>query len=523
MRSKKVLINSIFGVGGYAILMLSNFITRAVFVSELGLSMGGVDTTFKNFLQVLSLAELGLSTGLLYKLYKPIEEKDNAAIKRVLNFYKQAYKVIAAVFMGGALILSFAVNFVIKDTDKPKWYISLLFILYAADTVASYLYANRKALIVADQNNYVVNRNDAFVSLITLVSQVTLLKITHSFIIYAVVKIVCRLIGAVSIGHQFKKRYPEIAADKSKDTITGEERKSLTQNMGAMLCHRVGGVSVTATGSAIITYFIGTATAGVYGNYTLITNALNQLVTQVFNGITASFGNIITVETKETIYNRFKLLYFFNYLIFSFFTVSFGVLAQPFMRLWMHDEEGSLFPTVTLILLVVYFYVYGMRRVVLMAKDSAGLYRQDCGFAILEAVINITLSVFLAWKFKSINGVIAANVLSMLIIPMWTQPYLVYKHVLKHKLSSYYLTYILYASLTAVYFAATWFLAEKATAFTDNLFIELIIRAAICVAIPNLLNLIVFIRTQEMKDLITLLLGVLKRKVPGNKGGKENA
>ena len=99
MRSKKVLINSIFGVGGYAILMLSNFITRAVFVSELGLSMGGVDTTFKNFLQVLSLAELGLSTGLLYKLYKPIEEKDNAAIKRVLNFYKQAYKVIAAVFM----------------------------------------------------------------------------------------------------------------------------------------------------------------------------------------------------------------------------------------------------------------------------------------------------------------------------------------------------------------------------------------------------------------------------------------
>ena len=107
--------------------------------------------------------------------------------------------------------------------------------------------------------------------------------------------------------------------------------------------------------------------------------------------------------------------------------MSFGVLAQPFMRLWMHDEEGSLFPTVTLILLVVYFYVYGMRRVVLMAKDSAGLYRQDCGFAILEAVINITLSVFLAWKFKSINGVIAANVLSMLIIPMWTQPYLVYK------------------------------------------------------------------------------------------------
>ena len=522
MRSKKVLVNSIFGIGGYAILMLSNFITRAVFVAELGLSLGGVDTTFKNFLQVLSLAELGLSTGLLYKLYKPIEEKDNAAIKRVLNFYKQAYKVIASVFMGGALVLSFAVNFVIKDTDKPKWYISLLFILYAADTVASYLYANRKALIVADQNNYVVNRNDAFVSIITLISQVVLLKITHSFLIYAVVKIVCRIIGAVSIGYQFKKRYPQIAADKSKDTITGEERKSLTKNMGAMLCHRVGGVSVTATGSAIITYFIGTAVAGVYGNYTLITNALNQLVTQVFNGITASFGNIITVETKETIYKRFKLLYFFNYLIFSFFTVSFAVLVQPFMRLWMQGKDGSMFPITTLLLLVAYFYVYGMRRVVLMAKDSAGLYRQDCGFAILEAVINIVLSITLAWKFKSINGVIAANVLSMLIIPMWTQPYLVYKHVLKHKLAPYYLTYILYAGITAISLFVTWFLAEKATSFTNNLLLELVIRAVICAVVPNLINLILFIRTSEMKDLITLLLGVLKKKT-AVKGGKDNA
>ena len=127
MRSKKVLINSIFGMAGYAILMLSNFITRSVFVDQLGLSMAGVDTTFKNFLQVLSLAELGLSTGLLYKLYKPIEEKNNREIKRVLNFYKQAYKVIASVFMGGAVVLAFVVNFFIEDTDKSPLYISFLF------------------------------------------------------------------------------------------------------------------------------------------------------------------------------------------------------------------------------------------------------------------------------------------------------------------------------------------------------------------------------------------------------------
>lgn len=512
MRSKKVLINSIFGMAGYAILMLSNFITRSVFVDQLGLSMAGVDTTFKNFLQVLSLAELGLSTGLLYKLYKPIEEKNNREIKRVLNFYKQAYKVIASVFMGGAVVLAFVVNFFIEDTDKSPLYISFLFILYAGDTVASYLFANRKALIVADQNNYLVNRNDAFIALITLISQVTLLYLTKSFIVYAVVKIVCRLIGASLIGNKFKKMYPEIAKDKSKETITGDERKSLIKNMSAMLCHRIGGVSVTATGSAITSKMLGTVQAGIYGNYTIITTALMQLVTQVFNGVTASFGNIITVESKETIYKRFKLLYFFNYLIFSFFTVSVGVIVQPFMMLWMHGDPNSLFQNRTVVLLLCYFYIFGIRRVVLMAKDSAGLFRQDQWFAILEAVLNIVMSVVFVLWFKSVDGILLANILSMLIIPLWTQPYLVYKYVLNAKLSSYYVRYVIYFAMTAGIYVLTSLVANKLTANISNLFVELIVRGVICVVIPNLVNVVVFARTQEFKDLLTLLLGVVKKK-----------
>ena len=512
MRSKKVLINSIFGMAGYAILMLSNFITRSVFVDQLGLSMAGVDTTFKNFLQVLSLAELGLSTGLLYKLYKPIEEKNNREIKRVLNFYKQAYKVIASVFMGGAVVLAFVVNFFIEDTDKSPLYISFLFILYAGDTVASYLFANRKALIVADQNNYLVNRNDAFIALITLISQVTLLYLTKSFIVYAVVKIVCRLIGASLIGNKFKKMYPEIAKDKSKETITGDERKSLIKNMSAMLCHRIGGVSVTATGSAITSKMLGTVQAGIYGNYTIITTALMQLVTQVFNGVTASFGNIITVESKETIYKRFKLLYFFNYLIFSFFTVSVGVIVQPFMMLWMHGDPNSLFQNRTVVLLLCYFYIFGIRRVVLMAKDSAGLFRQDQWFAILEAVLNIVMSVVFVLWFKSVDGILLANILSMLIIPLWTQPYLVYKYVLNAKLGSYYVRYVIYFAMTAGIYVLTSLVANKLTANISNLFVELIVRGVICVVIPNVVNVVVFARTQEFKDLLTLLLGVVKKK-----------
>ncbi len=510
-RSKKVLINSLFGMAGYALLMLSNFITRAVFVDQLGLSMAGVDTTFKNFLQVLSLAELGLSTGLLYKLYKPIEEKNNREIKKILNFYKYAYKLIAMVFMAGAFLLCLLVNFVVSDTGKAPWYISLLFLLYAADTVASYLFANRKALIVADQNNYIVNRNDAFISLITLISQVSLLYVTGSFVVYAVVKVVCRLIGASLIGRKFKKMYPAIASDRSRETLVGEERRSLIKNMSAMLCHRVGGVSVTATGSAIVAKFLTTTMAGIYGNYTIITTALSQLAAQVFNGITASFGNILTAESRETAYKRFNLLYFFNYLLFCFMTVSIGVIVQPFMKLWIGAD--SLLPQPTVLLLLCYFYVFGIRRVVLMAKDSAGIYREDQWFAIAEAVVNIVLSVILV-NYMEISGIVLANLLSMLLIPLWTQPYLVYSRVLGKSVLGYYLRYILYLVMTAGLYFLTAFTAKWIVGLLGitNLFLELLVRGSVCVIVPNVINLAVFWRTAEMRDMLAMFRGVLKRK-----------
>lgn len=512
MRSKKILINSVFGLAGYLVFMLSNLITRSVFVSQLGLSMAGVDTTFKNFLQVLSLAELGLSTGLIYKLYKPLEDKDNKAIKRVINFYKQAYSVIALIFMCGAVVLSVVVNFFVTDTNKPPLYLSFLFILYAGDTVASYLFANRKALIVADQNNYLVNRNDAFVSLITLVAQVTLLYLTKSFIVFAVIKIVCRIFGACLIGHKFEKLYPEITADKSKESISGKERKDLLENMSAMLCHRIGGVSVTATGSAIISAFLGTVLAGVYGNYTLITTTLLTLVTQVFHGITASFGNVMTVEDEKTVYKKFNQIYFFNYLIFSFATVSVAVLIQPFMRFWIgQSEEATLLNYSTVILLLVYFFLFGMRRAVLITKDSAGLYRPDRYFALVEAAINIILSVVFVSCFRNVDSIILANIISIVVIPFWTQPILVYKRILHRNPLSYYLRYAVYALLTFAMTVLTLWVTNTLIT-VENVILEIILKGIICLIIPNAINLVVFFKTEEMQGMLNMVKGIFTKK-----------
>ena len=201
-------------------------------------------------------------------------------------------------------------------------------------------------------------------------------------------------------------------------------------------------------------------------------------------------------------------------MIFSFATVSAAVLIQPFMRFWIGDETGNLFNYSTVILLLIYFYIFGLRRTILMTKDSAGLYRPDRYFAIVEAIINIVLSVVLVMKYRTVDSLILANIISILIVPFWTQPALVYKHILHKRLINYYVKYFLYACITTLLTALTLWISNTIIN-VQNIFLELILKAIICLIIPNVLNFVLFYKTKEMQGIIGMLKGILQNKQKG--------
>ena len=150
-----------------------------------------------------------------------------------------------------------------------------------------------------------------------------------------------------------------------------------------------------------------------------------------------------------------------------------------------------------------------MRRVILMSKDSAGLYRPDRYCAILEAVLNIFLSIVLALKLHSIDGIILANIISVFLIPFWTQPILVYKRVLFRNPLHYYLRYGVYTLITAAMTVLTLWLSSYIT--VGPILLELFVKAIVCLAVPNLINLVLFWRTEEMRSLIAMFKRLVKR------------
>ena len=95
MRKKNSFFNIIGTLLSYLISTVFSFITQASIIKFLGIEYSGVNGLFTNILTMLSVAELGIGTTIIFKLYKPIAQNDKEEIKSWMNFYKICYRIVA--------------------------------------------------------------------------------------------------------------------------------------------------------------------------------------------------------------------------------------------------------------------------------------------------------------------------------------------------------------------------------------------------------------------------------------------
>ena len=74
MRVKNSLINISVSVLSQVIIALLGFISRKVFIDNLGVEYLGVNGLLTNVLTMLSLVEGGIGVSIVYNLYKPLAE-----------------------------------------------------------------------------------------------------------------------------------------------------------------------------------------------------------------------------------------------------------------------------------------------------------------------------------------------------------------------------------------------------------------------------------------------------------------
>lgn len=493
MRSENSIKNIVVNIGSQLFSILLSFLCRTVFIWTLGEAYLGVSGLFSNILSILSLAELGVGTAITFSMYQPLARNDRKKIGALMGLYKKSYHIIGGIVaVAGLAFAPFYRFFISNPPDIPN--LTLIYLLYVFNTVITYFLSYKQTIINADQKNYITVLYQYGFSIVQNVVQIVILFQTKNFILYLGVQILFSFFTNFFLAKKADKMYPYMKKYE-KETLSKEDKLPILNNVKAMFMHRIGGAVVNGTDNILISKFFGLASVGIYSNYFLITNTLNGLTSQIFNGITASVGNLGAVENNEKSYDIYLSIHFAGFWIFSFCSISLFCLFNPFILLWTGRNLLLAVPIVFLI--VLNFYVTGMRQATLTFKNAFGLFWYDRYKALAEAAVNLATSIILA-QHLGIAGIFLGTFISMMTISFWVEPLVLFRHGFHRSVVPYFTRYAFYAVLAFAAGFLTWYCCSLTGAHSFQSFV---MKCIICLVVPNTLFLLVFYKSKEFQYL----------------------
>lgn len=512
-RTEHVAKNLQFTMLSELILAGLKLISRRVFVLYLGKEYLGLNGLFTDILSVLSLAELGFSVSITYSLYRPVAQGDKEIIKSLMRLYRRVYWMVGTAILAAGLFLLPFLNFFIREMPENIPDIPLIYLLNVINVSLSYFFSYKATLLFVYQKKYIDSVLRAICAVLAVSAQTAVLVWTGNYRYYLYILIVSTLVQNVIVSVKTEKLYPYL---KEKDIrpLPEEILKDIRKNVSAMILHRMGSVAVFGTDNLLISKFVGIGITGLYSNYSMIRNFLTTMINTLFNAITPAIGNLNVTETVEEKRQTFHRLNFFAAWLFGWMSICLIWLYDPFITLWLGDDY--LLPGSVVFLIVANFYLNSMRIPVANTKSVMGLFWDERYKSILEAVMNLVVSVILARRW-GITGILSGTLVSTLTLPFWIEPLGLYRYGLKQEVRKYFAQYLSYLSLTVAAGALTGLLCrftELLCRITGSGRLDFLFKLILCMMVPNVIYLLAWHHKPEYYFLKELAGRMTKRILP---------
>lgn len=488
--------------------ILVPFIIRTIIIKVLGAEYLGLNSLFTSILQVLSLAELGMSSAIVFCMYKPIAEENNSMICALYNWIKKVYKIIGIIVLSiGLLCLPF-LRFLINGDVPQDINIYILYLLYLFNTVISYLlFAYKNTLLTAYQRVDKISISGFVCNIIMYSFQIVSLLLFKNYYLYIIFLPLSTILKNVIVAMITKKLFPQI---KATGSIDSDQKKELSKMIVGLLSYKIGGVCRNSFDSIAISSILGLVVLGLYNNYYYIVTAVSGIIVVMVNAMIPTIGASIVKNDKLFNFELLeKLTYIFEWITFICSCCMVGIF-QDFIRVWI--GETYLFDDNSMLIIVLYFFVLIISEIIFMFRQATGIWWKDKFRPIVESVLNLVLNFVLVFWLGAL-GVVLGTIISIVFVTIpWGT---------KTLFNSYfgfsakkYLTKLLFSSILSIILIYVCYFICTIIDFSGILGICL--KLAICLLYSMIVFPIVHILDNRQKKAFVLIKLVIREKNNAN-------
>ena len=402
-RYKRAKLNTLCGLLKQIITIICGFILPRVYLVNYGSQVYGIVSSITQFLSFVTLMELGMGAVVQTALYKPLAEKNNIEISKIIKSATQFFNKVAIMFGIYTLILAIVYPMLIQNKFGFLFEASLVIIISISSLAEYFFGITYRLLLMSDQLAFITLGLQSVGLILNFVICIVLMQMgapIHLVKLASSIVLLLRPIGQVIY---VNKHYH---IDKN---ITFE-KEPINQKWNGVAQH-VAYYITNNTDTIVLSIFSTLENVAIYAVYNMIASGIKELVLTLNSGMGALFGNLLANKEVDELIIQFRK---FEWKIHAIVTLLFscvGLLIVPFVTVYTQGiSDADYVQPMFAILITLAQATYCIRLPYDTIVNAAGHYKQTQLSSIIEMCLNLGITIILVSKYGLIGAAIGTFV-----------------------------------------------------------------------------------------------------------------
>jgi hypothetical protein len=480
------------------------FFARSVIADHMGKDVIGLIALYSDIFVAMNFLQFGIQPAFLAALYEPVRKKDTGHTKGLLMLYKKIYARLGVVFIAAGVLLSLGLIYYYPDIQNVGFFFFLITMNYSLMFFFSY------PMILAEANQEIFYFSNLQTLSMGIMAILRVLIIPHypSFYIYILTHFISVILCILVIHRVIYKKIALPA--QALPVLAVDEGSDIFRRMFGYTFHNLEKVMEEGINSLYVVVFGGLALAASFSSYSMIILTLKKFTGMIFKNITASIGNLIVSCDTEHAKKVYDALLFASFAGGTAVALGFLNVVEPFMLLWLGPSyilsNGIRYGFALLYLLNT------IQKPTEVYKNVKGIFYEDRYIPLIGSISNIGLCILLGYNFGP-EGIVLANIITILAISFWQKPYMVYRHIFDKPLSEFINQIYPYAIVAALSATICSWICTKII-FVSQIS-QIFFNGLVSTLLPILIFGLFFFRSGPCQYIMNSVKNVLKKKSEG--------
>lgn len=415
MRGKLLAKNTFSSLMFQITTIICGFVLPRLILKSYGSEVNGLVNSIVQFLQIIAFLELGVGAVVQSSLYKPLADKNNIEISKIVSSAEKFFRRIAIILLIYLIILIVIYPFIANQNFSFMYTATLIAAISISSFAQYYFGIVNRLLLTADQRGYIQYNSQTLVLILNTVACVILINLDSSIQIVKLTTSLIYLTRPLYLQYYVNSHY---SIDKNILYI-GEPIK---QKWNGVAQH-VAAIVLDGTANIVLTIFSTLSSVSIYSVYYLVVYGVKRLFISVTSGIQAFLGELWAKRELNTLNKAFGWTEWAIHTGVTFIFGCTGILIVPFITVYTSGvNDVNYIRPFFAVLLTSANAMHCLRLPYNIMILAGGHYKQTQHNYIIAVLLNIVISISIV-RIWGLVGVAIGMMVALAYQTIWMAHY----------------------------------------------------------------------------------------------------